>query len=283
MSNSWGLWFLNRIRGRQNGRRGSNTNTEIDRPHTLPSTSSSQQRPPSPPIDEITRVFGKSLRDLSRRDDVRVPNVLKQSLDWLNKNACKLEGLWRKPGSVKTVEMWRKTYDRGECVVFDDSSTSPCDVASFIKRFLKDLPNGGLDGGLIPKEFKRELIDAAYCEDDKKRHESFRNVLKKFPVENRETLMYIIRHFHTVHLNRDLTRMNAKNLAMCFMPRLAHGIEMLVIDWKFIEKFVESEEVHSDSSPTKEEDEEEGDGVSSSSKPSCSSSIPLQKSRDLVL
>ena len=271
MSNSWGMWFLNRIRG-DGGRRGSNQKEE-GRPHTAPSNTTT--RPPSPPPDEATRVFGKTLKALRERDDLMVPNVLSRSLDWLNRNSVEVEGLWRKPGSMRTVDIWKKKYDNGECVILNDDTTSPCDVTSLIKRFLRDLPGGGLDGGLIPKSLKRELVDAAYCEEDERRHNLFRDVLKKFPPENRLSLFGIVRHFHNVHQNRDVTRMNAKNLAMCFMPRLAHAIEMLVVDWAYLEKFC------SDSSSRGVDDDD--DGEEQEEQKTESPAIPTGNSRDLVL
>ena len=241
MSNSWGLWFLNRL--------GRGRDVEESRPKTVPS------KPPSPP--PTSPVFGKSLKTLRERDKLMVPDVLSRALDWLNRNAVKVEGLWRKPGSIKTIDLWVRKFDNKECVIFDDV-TSPCDVTSLIKRFLRDLPGGGLDGGLIPKTLKRELVDAAYCEDDEKRHNLFRDVLKKFPPENRLALFGIVRHFHYVHQNRDVTRMNAKNLAMCFMPRLAHAIEMLVLDWTFLEKFCLE---GADDSRSGDDDEEENEKI----------------------
>ena len=128
MSNSWGLWFLNRIRGG-----GEEVRITRDgRPHGAFFIFNDETA--SPPPDEATRVL-EDAQGVEREDDLMVPKVLSRSLDWLNRNAVKVEGLWRKPGSMRTVDIWRKKYDNGECVLYNDDTISPCDVTSWIKLF----------------------------------------------------------------------------------------------------------------------------------------------------
>eukprot|EP00939_MAST-03C_sp_MAST-3C-sp1_P003798 g3798.t1 len=136
------------------------------------------------------------------------------------------EGVWRVPGSVRSVQKYKTQWDHGAVPTMNDE-TSPFDICSLIKLFFKELP-----GSLIPASARRGLIDASYVKDRSERVDALKRALKVMPEENTKCLEQAIYHFHLVNANAAKTRMTAKSLAMCFLPRMAHTIEVLVQNYK---------------------------------------------------
>lgn len=114
-------------------------------------------------------------------------------------------------------------------------------MCSLVKLYLKELP--AHDEGIIPRYMRRELVDAAYMEEESERVTTMQKVLTKLPRENYHVLRCVVHHFYLVQLEKN-TRMTAKSLAMCFMPRLAHAIEMLVLGYPDIYASSETDQQH---------------------------------------
>lgn len=214
---SWGQWLF-----RRKGTRELDVAGDSRKQHrSCPASTEASETP----VSARTRTFGVPLIVLHQRDGSALPRFLKVSYEWLNANGIKREGLWRIPGNVKTVRRYKTEWDRGTVPSLTDE-TSPFDVCSAIKLFFKELP-----GHLVPNSMRRSLVDAAYIEDPSAMVKSMRVVLRALPRENFTCLEAVIHHFYLVDANKATTRMTAKSLAMCFFPRLAHAIEVLVLHY----------------------------------------------------
>ncbi|XP_034043940.1 protein FAM13A-like [Thalassophryne amazonica] len=100
-----------------------------------------------------SKLFGVSLLELRERGLVQggVPVVVRRMVEHLRKYGLHQEGLFRVSGSVCAVESLKQRLDSGEDVDFSEADTST--VASLLKRFLRDLPEG-----LVESTVQRALI-----------------------------------------------------------------------------------------------------------------------------
>uniref|UniRef100_H3ADI0 Rho-GAP domain-containing protein n=1 Tax=Latimeria chalumnae TaxID=7897 RepID=H3ADI0_LATCH len=98
------------------------------------------------------KVFGVSLPDLQQQGLVKegVPAVLWHMVEYLKETGLKQEGLFRVNGSVKVVEQLRLKLESGEeAELIKDGDV--CSVASLLKLFLRELPDGVITSALHPK------------------------------------------------------------------------------------------------------------------------------------
>ncbi|XP_010795704.1 protein FAM13A-like, partial [Notothenia coriiceps] len=93
-----------------------------------------------------TRLFGVSLLELQEKGLVEdgVPLVMRRMVKHLSTHALNQEGLFRVNGNVRAVETLKQRLESGEDVDLLSEADS-CTVASLLKRFLRDLPQGLVD------------------------------------------------------------------------------------------------------------------------------------------
>ncbi|XP_026059381.1 protein FAM13A-like isoform X8 [Carassius auratus] len=164
------------------------------------------------------KIFGVSLlelRDLGLVED-GVPVVVRSMVEYLEKHGLRLEGLFRVNGSVRTVENLRKRFDGGEEVDLHQDS-DPCAVASLLKQFFRDLPEGlihpSIHSPLI--QLYQESSEGDFCKD-------LRELLLQLPDIHYSLLHHLCHFLSQVEQEHAHNRMTATNLATVFGPNVFH-------------------------------------------------------------
>uniref|UniRef100_A0A8C1IGK9 Family with sequence similarity 13 member A n=1 Tax=Cyprinus carpio TaxID=7962 RepID=A0A8C1IGK9_CYPCA len=158
------------------------------------------------------KVFGVSLLELRDLGLVKdgVPVVVRSMVEYLEKHGLHLEGLFRVNGSVRTVDNLRQRFDGGEEVdLHQDADT--CAVASLLKQFFRDLPEG-----LIHPSIHSPLIQLYQGESD------LRELLLQLPDIHYSLLHYLCHFLSQVEQEHAHNRMTATNLATVFGPNVFH-------------------------------------------------------------
>uniref|UniRef100_A0A8C5EL68 Rho-GAP domain-containing protein n=1 Tax=Gouania willdenowi TaxID=441366 RepID=A0A8C5EL68_GOUWI len=157
-----------------------------------------------------SRLFGASLFDLRERGLVEdgVPLVVRRMVEHLRKHALHQEGLFRVNGSVRAVETLRQRLDSGEDVDVHESDS--CTVASLLKQFLRDLPEG-----LVDSAVQQALIQ--HYQDGQGE-----DLLQQLPDVHHSFLRYLCHFLTLVERHHSDNRMTAVNLATVFGPSVFH-------------------------------------------------------------
>uniref|UniRef100_A0A672KJ96 Family with sequence similarity 13 member A n=1 Tax=Sinocyclocheilus grahami TaxID=75366 RepID=A0A672KJ96_SINGR len=158
------------------------------------------------------KIFGVSLLELRGLGLVKdgVPVVVRSMVEYLEKHGLHLEGLFRVNGSVRTVDNLRQRFDGGEEVDLHQDADA-CAVASLLKRFLRDLPEG-----LIHPSIHSPLIQLYQGESD------VRELLLQLPDIHYSLLHYLCHFLSQVEQEHTHNRMTATNLATVFGPNVFH-------------------------------------------------------------
>ncbi|XP_061888598.1 protein FAM13A isoform X3 [Entelurus aequoreus] len=164
-----------------------------------------------------TKLFGASLLELQDKGLMEdgVPLVVRRMVEHLRKNALRQEGLFRVNGNVRAVEALRQRLENEEDVDMSDSDI--CTVASLLKKYLRDLPQGLVDSA-VQKELilhYQECGDDGSCSD-------LRDLLKQLPDVHHSLLRYLCHFLTKVESNHKENRMTAHNLATVFGPSVFH-------------------------------------------------------------
>uniref|UniRef100_A0A672KE90 Family with sequence similarity 13 member A n=1 Tax=Sinocyclocheilus grahami TaxID=75366 RepID=A0A672KE90_SINGR len=173
------------------------------------------------------KIFGVSLLELRGLGLVKdgVPVVVRSMVEYLEKHGLHLEGLFRVNGSVRTVDNLRQRFDGGEEVDLHQDADA-CAVASLLKRFLRDLPEG-----LIHPSIHSPLIQLYQGESDDF-CKDVRELLLQLPDIHYSLLHYLCHFLSQVEQEHTHNRMTATNLATVFGPNVFHN-HRLTVDMSF--------------------------------------------------
>uniref|UniRef100_A0A665XC28 Rho-GAP domain-containing protein n=1 Tax=Echeneis naucrates TaxID=173247 RepID=A0A665XC28_ECHNA len=169
-------------------------------------------------VEKHTKQFGASLLELQEKGLVEngVPLVVQRMVEHLRKHALHQEGLFRVNGNVRAVENLRQRLEGGEEVDLLIESDL-CTVASLLKRYLRDLPDG-LVGSPVQQALIQHYQD---CGDDGS-WSDIRHLLQQLPDVHYSLLRYLCHFLTLVECNHKDNRMTALNLATVFGPSVFH-------------------------------------------------------------
>ncbi|KAK2817171.1 hypothetical protein Q5P01_025362 [Channa striata] len=165
-----------------------------------------------------TKLFGASLFELQQKGLVQdgVPLVVRRMVEHLRKHALHHEGLFRVNGNVRAVETLKQRLESGEDVDLL-SESDVCTVASLLKQYLRDLPEG-----LVSSTVQQALIQHYQeCGDDGS-WSDMRDLLQQLPDVHHSLLRYLCHFLTLVEDNHKDNRMTALNLATVFGPSVFH-------------------------------------------------------------
>ncbi|CAM4475000.1 unnamed protein product [Leuciscus chuanchicus] len=164
------------------------------------------------------KIFGVSLVKLSDLGLVKdgVPVVVRCMVEYLEKHGLRQEGLFRVNGSVRTVDNLRQRFDGGEEVDLHQEADTFA-VASLLKQFLRDLPEG-----LIHPSIHNPLIQLHQESDEDYFCKDLCELLHQLPEIHYSLLHYLCHFLSQVEQEHAHNRMTATNLATVFGPNVFH-------------------------------------------------------------
>ncbi|KAH0535313.1 arf-GAP with Rho-GAP domain, ANK repeat and PH domain-containing protein 1 isoform X1 [Cotesia glomerata] len=167
------------------------------------------------------------------QDDV--PVILDKCINFIYAHGIMSEGIYRKGGSssavVRLLEAFRRDAWATQII---RSSYSEHDVATVLRRFLRDLPEP-----IIPPCVHNELCRASDLEDTDERSNKYRSIL--MPVLNevsKKTLRRILAHLHCLSQQSSRNLMTVENISAVWGPTLMHAGSKSAEDWNRAETSV---------------------------------------------
>ncbi|XP_051560793.1 protein FAM13A-like isoform X2 [Myxocyprinus asiaticus] len=164
------------------------------------------------------KVFGVSLLELRELGFVKdgVPVVVRSMVEYLEKHGLRQEGLFRVNGSVRTVDNLRQRFDGVEEVDLHQE-TDVFAVASLLKQFLRDLPEGLIHHSIHKPliQLYQESSEDDFCKD-------LPELLQQLPEIHYSLLYYLCHFLSQVEQEHAHNRMTAANLATVFGPNVFH-------------------------------------------------------------
>ncbi|KAM4730351.1 protein FAM13A-like [Anableps anableps] len=164
-------------------------------------------------------VFGVALEQLN--DDGQmicgIPLILRNMVEFLDKNGLHHRGLFRLCGSVARTRLLRQRWDQGELVDLDQEGDVPT-VASLLKLFLRELPTP-----LVPELQRRQLVLSltGYAHEPRL-NQRLREILSLLPDPILNVLSYLIHFLSRVASQSQSNCMPVENLATIFGPCIFH-------------------------------------------------------------
>lgn len=181
---------------------------------------------------ELSHVFALSHQKIY---DVEVPSVLYRCLQFLiYKSASSEEGIFRLSGSSLLIRQLRERFDKDYDI--DLQSLDPVPdintIAGLLKLWLRELPSN-----ILTKELYQDFKETTVKRSPEDAARDFSQLVKKLPKVNHDVLYALFKFLNEVIRNKDLNKMNLKNLCIVFSPTLNVAGEILVpllVDFKCV-------------------------------------------------
>lgn len=163
------------------------------------------------------KVFGVPLSTLTTDPSSGVPLIVHDLVEALS---CHLwtEGLFRIPGTSKTVDDLRMALDRqheheGEDLI--GNVKDPHDLSSLLKLFLRELPDP-----LFTFELFLPLINTQSNPDLESRAECIQILLESLEKAHYNVVRFLCKFLKKVSEHKNQNKMSVENLAMVFAPNV---------------------------------------------------------------
>ncbi|XP_069500428.1 rho GTPase-activating protein 11A-like [Ambystoma mexicanum] len=163
-------------------------------------------------------LFGIPLQalPLSNNDD-SIPQFMVDACQFLSQH-LDTEGLFRKSGSMTRIKALKVQLEAGEGCW---DSAQPCDVASLLKQFLRDLPDP-----LIMPELQEPLCRIQQLAGEEEKGPITALITCLMPRLSARTLRYFCKFLQRVASRCDENKMDLANLAVVFAPNLFRNMEV---------------------------------------------------------
>ncbi|XP_055524818.1 uncharacterized protein LOC129718254 isoform X2 [Wyeomyia smithii] len=161
-----------------------------------------------------------------------VPLLLAKCTGIVETRGLGVTGIYRIPGNTAAISQLTEQVNRGmdEVTLKDPKWEDVNVVSSLLKSFIRNLPEP-----LLPNELYHSFICADKLSGQARLIE-LKQLLKRIPTYNYETLKHLMRHLHAVSTNALVNLMDPRNLAIVFGPSVVRSanesLETAVKDMK---------------------------------------------------
>lgn len=163
-----------------------------------------------------------------------VPVVLDKCINFIYAHGIMTEGIYRRSGSssavVKLLEAFRR--DAWATQITKDSY-SEHDVATVLRRFLRDLPDP-----LFPSKIHNQLCSTIDLSSDDEKVTTYGNLLTNLDTVTTATLHRILEHLHCITQKSSKNLMTIDNISAIWGPTLMHAGGNSAEDWNRLESKV---------------------------------------------
>ncbi|XP_077480817.1 rho GTPase-activating protein 12-like isoform X4 [Stigmatopora argus] len=162
------------------------------------------------------QVFGCSLSSLCQRENTSVPKFVKMCIDHVESTGLSIDGLYRVSGNLAVIQKLRFAVNHDEKVELDDSKWEDIHVTTgALKMFFRELPEPLFTYGSF-----NDFVNAIKCSDYKQRLNSIKDLIKKLPKPNHDTMQVLFQHLRRVIDHGEANRMTTQSVAIVFGPTL---------------------------------------------------------------
>lgn len=156
-----------------------------------------------------------------------VPVILEKCVNFIYTHGIMSEGIYRRSGSSSAIARLLEKFRKDAWVTqITKVDWSEHDVASVLRRFLRDLPEP-----LLPAIIHDPLCRIVDIKSEDERVTSYRTQLETLSIVAGATLRRILAHLHCLSQQSARNRMTVANLSAVWGPTLMHAGETNTEDW----------------------------------------------------
>ncbi|KDN70566.1 putative RhoGAP domain-containing protein [Colletotrichum sublineola] len=170
----------------------------------------------TPTIAEAaTTLFGSDLTERADYERRTIPSVVTRCIEEVELRGMDIEGIYRKTGGNSQVKMIQEGFDKSEDYDISDPSLDITAVTSVLKQYFRKLPMP-----LLTYEVYDRVLESNALTDQTERCDHLRKVFSSMPERHRDCLEFLMFHLARVAQREPENLMSPKNLAVVFAPTI---------------------------------------------------------------
>ncbi|EGY13766.1 rho-type GTPase-activating protein [Verticillium dahliae VdLs.17] len=172
---------------------------------------SAQTVPEAPSV-----LFGSDLADRADYERRQIPSVVTRCIEEVELRGMDVEGIYRKTGGNSQVKIIQEGFDKNEDYDISDPELDITAVTSVLKQYFRKLPQP-----LLTYEIYDQILQSnAFADTPTERCDFLRKTFALMPQQHRDCLEFLMFHLARVAKREPENLMSPKNLAVVFAPTI---------------------------------------------------------------
>ncbi|KAI2617006.1 RhoGAP-domain-containing protein [Hypomontagnella submonticulosa] len=195
---------------------------------TMPPKSMTAANLSSPAIAEAPSVlFGSDLVERTDYERRQIPWVVTRCIEEVELRGMDMEGIYRKTGGNSQTKAIQEGFDKNENFDISDPDIDITAVTSVLKQYFRKLPTP-----LLTFDVYDRILETNSITGDEEKCTHLQSVFNQLPSQHKDCLEFLMFHLHRVASRERENLMTPKNLAVVFAPTIMrdHNIEREMTD-----------------------------------------------------
>ncbi|KAI1410831.1 RhoGAP-domain-containing protein [Hypoxylon sp. FL1857] len=194
---------------------------------TMPKSATSASIPAPAAAEAPSVLFGSELAERADFERRQIPCVVTRCIEEVELRGMDMEGIYRKTGGNSQTKAIQEGFDKNENFDISDPDIDITAVTSVLKQYFRKLPTP-----LLTFDVYDRILETNTITGDEEKCTHLQNVFKQLPQQHRDCLEFLMFHLHRVAEREKENLMTPKNLAVVFAPTIMrdHNIEREMTD-----------------------------------------------------
>ncbi|XP_040388683.1 active breakpoint cluster region-related protein isoform X4 [Cygnus olor] len=173
------------------------------------------------PSKKQTGVFGVKISVVTKRERSKVPYIVRQCIEEVEKRGIEEVGIYRISGVATDIQALKAVFDANNkdiLVMLSDMDINA--IAGTLKLYFRELPEPLLTDRLYPA-----FMEGIALSDPAAKENCMMHLLRSLPDPNLITFLFLLEHLKRVAEKEPINKMSLHNLATVFGPTLLRPSE----------------------------------------------------------
>uniref|UniRef100_A0A8C5QLA4 Active breakpoint cluster region-related protein n=1 Tax=Leptobrachium leishanense TaxID=445787 RepID=A0A8C5QLA4_9ANUR len=174
------------------------------------------------PSKKQTGVFGVKISVVTKRERSKVPYIVRQCIEEVEKRGIEEVGIYRISGVATDIQALKAAFDANNkdiLMMLSDMDINA--IAGTLKLYFRELPEPLLTDRLYPA-----FIEGIALSDPAAKENCMMHLLRSLPDPNLMTFLFLLQHLKRVAEKEPINKMSLHNLATVFGPTLLRPSEV---------------------------------------------------------
>ncbi|CAM1511596.1 Fc.00g091090.m01.CDS01 [Cosmosporella sp. VM-42] len=183
--------------------------------NTIPKSGSGNNTSMTTPIEAPSTLFGSELTERTEYERRQIPSVVTRCIEEVELRGMDQEGIYRKTGGNSQVNMIKDGFAKDENFDISDPDLDITAVTSVLKQYFRKLPVP-----LLSFDVYERVLESNAVADETERCDHLRKTFASMPQSHRDCLEFLMFHLARVAQREPENLMSPKNLAVVFAPTI---------------------------------------------------------------